>query len=59
MCLQPEELGEQLTGDPQGYASGTALGGVMRANEKPNTGLIGTLEHPPLYILYLGHLSKI
>lgn len=36
-CLQPGELGEQLTGDPQGCASGTTMGGVMRAKEKPNT----------------------
>lgn len=58
-CIQPVELGEQLTGEPHGCASGAAMGRVMRTEEKPNTGALWKSGAPPFYILYLGCLSKI
>lgn len=51
-CLQPGELGEQLPRDPQGCASGTAMGGVMRAKDKPNTRVLWNSGAPPfLYFI--------
>lgn len=55
-CLQPGELGEQLPGDPKGCASGTAMGRVMMAKGKPNTGALWNAGAPP-FIYFISGVS--